>query len=364
MVLDRRVKPLDGIRGLAILAVMGFHFAFEVAPGGAFGVDLFFVLSGFLITGILLREHRATGRVDMASFYVRRAARLLPALVLFLAVVAPVVAWVIGTWQSIPLNTLATALYLSDFGQAGYFPFSEPYGHTWSLAVEEQFYLVWPALLILVLRARVRLIPFGIGLFVFSAVIMWVGAIALGVGQNYFLPTGHLPSLAIGCLGAFVLDSGPQRLVAALENPWFAWAGTMMFVAMVVLPRQGWPFFWQQASMLIALPFIGCLLLHSASGIPSRLNRGLSALWLRWFGTRSYGLYLYHTALYYLFSPMFVPVGRLLNSVLALAVSLAVAEISYRFVEVPIIEKGRQWSQRRRMSQRPDFRGEADAAPS
>ena len=344
----RRVAPLDGVRGIAILAVLAFHFVYEAAPGGAFGVDLFFVLSAFLITGILVREYDATARMDMAAFYVRRAARLLPALALFLLVIAPPIAFVIGTVEGIPLSSLAVALYVADFGRAGYFPFTDPYGHTWSLAVEEQFYLVWPIALLLVLKSRIKLVPLGVALFVGGALVTWAGSVWLGIGPNYFLPTGHLPAFGAGALAAFIALRLSDAAIARVSSSPLAIAGVVGLALVFVLPRADWPLWAQNIAPLPVLLLAGCLILHAASGRRSLVNSGLSMAWLRWFGTRSYGIYLYHAAFYELFSNEYLPVGRILNSFLGLAVSLIVAEVSYRYVEQPIIRRGRQWSQRRR----------------
>lgn len=345
----RRVPSLDGLRGVAILAVMAFHFVFEIFPGGAFGVDLFFVLSSYLITGLLIRERTKYGNIDYPAFYVRRVTRLFPALILFLVLVAPPIAVVLGNADGILISTLTTFFYTADFAAAGYWRLVEPYGHTWSLAVEEQFYLVWPVTLMLILRRQHHLIRLGAGLFVGGAIVTAILTRVLGVGPNYFLPTGHLPALAAGCMTAFVAArSGPPP--RWLTSQLVSVAALVGFLFLTVAPRQGWPEILQELSPLPVLALSVGLTLHASAGANTMVNRALSIPVLVWFGTRSYGLYLYHTAFYYLFTREHVPVSRTINAVLAFGLSLVVSELSFRFVESPITRRGAQWSRQRRAS--------------
>ena len=155
-----RLTGLDGLRGVAVLAVVAFHFGASWLQGGFFGVDLFYVLSGFLITGLLLDEARSTGHIGLRHFWARRARRLLPALLLLLLVVtwyvhdaaAPVL-------SRLPRRRLESLFYFSNWHQiaasTNYFVANGPVSpltHCWSLAIEEQFYLVWPLLTIAILH--------------------------------------------------------------------------------------------------------------------------------------------------------------------------------------------------------------------
>src|ERR1044071_207656 len=154
-------RSLDGVRGVAVLAVLAVHTnhlgGASLLPGGSLGVDIFFVLSGFLITGLLIEEWSRSGSISLADFYRRRALRLVPALALMLLTLACVSAAVLSAPEAEQtLRALPTAfLYLTDFaisldGRAALGALR----HTWSLAVEEQFYLLWPPLLLVALRAR------------------------------------------------------------------------------------------------------------------------------------------------------------------------------------------------------------------
>lgn len=138
-----RRLALDGLRGASISFVLLFHAVQEFAPGGALGVDLVFALSSFLITSLLVDELRRSGRLDLIGFYWRRACRLGPALAVFLVVVGPTVTWLVGSGHVVT-STVAALFYVADFARAGVIPLhiTDVYGHTWSLAIEEQFYLV------------------------------------------------------------------------------------------------------------------------------------------------------------------------------------------------------------------------------
>src|SRR4051812_42278396 len=142
------VPALDGLRGIAIAIVVGYH-AFGFPLGGWLGVDLFFVLSGFLITTLLLEEHDRTGRVSLRAFYVRRARRLLPALGAVLALIAVVgpLYYSPGLLASIVASGLYAANIVRGFGQSDFLN-ATPAAHLWSLAQEEQFYVLWPIALI------------------------------------------------------------------------------------------------------------------------------------------------------------------------------------------------------------------------
>ena len=156
---DRRQPGLDGLRGLAVLAVVAFHAGLSWIPGGYLGVDAFFVLSGFLITRLLLREVVEAGQVDLVRFWARRLSRLVPALVAVIAVVVAVrVVQEADALQALGRDAAASLLYAANWrflqvGEGYFGATAEPslLQHTWSLAIEEQFYLLWPILLVVLL---------------------------------------------------------------------------------------------------------------------------------------------------------------------------------------------------------------------
>src|SRR5580658_5807511 len=155
------VPALDGVRGVAVVAVLLYHGGVSWAQGGFLGVEAFFVLSGFLITSLLLAEWAGSGRISLRHFWARRARRLLPALFV-VVVVCAIYELVVGSSRAVPdfgADVLATALYVANWHQiwtgSGYFAQTglvSPLQHTWSLAIEEQFYLIWPLVLLALLR--------------------------------------------------------------------------------------------------------------------------------------------------------------------------------------------------------------------
>ncbi|GAA1809665.1 acyltransferase [Planosporangium flavigriseum] len=158
---------LDGLRAVAVGAVIIYHLRDGLLPGGFLGVDLFFVLSGYLITGLLLDEHARTGHINLATFWARRVRRLMPALLLMVAVAIAVRVWApLSDWQQRRGDLLATIFYYanwhmiaSDQSYFAQFASQSPLRHAWSLAIEEQFYIVWPLLVLVLLRWRRRCLP-------------------------------------------------------------------------------------------------------------------------------------------------------------------------------------------------------------
>ncbi|MGP8006065.1 MAG: acyltransferase family protein, partial [Acidimicrobiales bacterium] len=173
-----RIGALDGLRGLAVLAVCAFHFGVPGVAGGFLGVDVFYVLSGYLITSLLVKEFERAGTVRLGQFWARRARRLLPALLLVLMAVTLYVRYVAlpGTYPGYRGDALATLFYFSNWHQIAtstdYFAATGPVSpltHTWSLAIEEQFYLVWPLVVLGVLHVA-RSLRLLLGVCVIGAV--------------------------------------------------------------------------------------------------------------------------------------------------------------------------------------------------
>jgi peptidoglycan/LPS O-acetylase OafA/YrhL len=306
------VPALDGLRGVAILLVVSVHF-FGLPVAGTLGVDLFFVLSGFLITTLLLEERADTGRVRLRAFYVRRLRRLVPALAVLLA------AYILVSEAKgvAPFSTVAEyGLYLGNLYQAFAIAGSHHTGleHLWSLAQEEQFYLVWPALLLIVARARRPALWLGL---VFLALVAYRADLVVQNGtwqRVYHSPDTHSEGLVIGCTLAFVRFSRPK-----LDVPeWLARTALGVFffgcVAWV-----GWfmlPIYELAAAVMIA-----------AALATTEFADVVSDRRLVWIGKISYSLYLWHFVIFWAFgfSDWFV----------ALPLSVAVAWLSCRLVEQP-----------------------------
>ncbi|MCU1414031.1 MAG: acetyltransferase [Microbacteriaceae bacterium] len=338
----------DGLRAIAVAAVILYHLSPGALPGGFLGVDIFFVISGFLITGLLLRERTETGRIRLGAFWARRARRLLPALVVLLMVCSSA-ALLLGGDVLVHLGRqlLGAATFSSNWlsiaaGQS-YFDSTTPdlFRNLWSLAVEEQFYLVWPfAVLLLALvrshRARVIIVA---ALAVLSAVAMVMLYVPGGDATRVYYGTDtHAFGLAIGAALALALSR------RSLGHRWLTVLGVVALAAVLattaLLPDSS-PITYQGG--LVGVGLLTAVVIAAAVG--SRLGRVLDVAPLRWVGARSYGLYLWHW-------PVFVLVVAALPTWqrtgaggwelggIALAITVAAATLSYRFVEQPIRRDG------------------------
>jgi peptidoglycan/LPS O-acetylase OafA/YrhL len=344
-----RIGGLDGLRGLAVAGVLLFHD--DVLIGGFLGVDLFFALSGFLITGLLLAEHESSGRIDLVSFWKRRARRLLPAALMFLMLITPLM-YVFGTIAQVEAardGVVPALLYVANWAQiadsAQYWAlFTEPspLTHLWSLAVEEQFYVLWPLIAMLVLRGRRA--RFQLGLVttlgvVASFVAMLVLFDAASPTRVYMGTDTRAASILVGALAAVVsLDRRIQRL--ALRAPSAVTAGQMLLIGGVVAM---WATIDGSSSTalyrgLLLLHSTACAVLAASIWITARtpVIRGLEFAPLRWLGTISYGLYLWHWPVFIIIDQESTGFGRPVVTVLRWSVSLAIAAASFRFLEAPI----------------------------
>ncbi len=325
-----RRRSLDGLRALAVLMVFAHHINGQSLPGGFIAVDLFFVLSAYLITWLLLQEHDATGTVSLRSFYARRALRLYPALIVLVFTVTP-----IATRDDLGLpvkDGLAALTYVEDFWW-NYSGHVSLVLHTWSLSVEEQFYLVWPVVLIVALARgwRLRLLVWTL-MIASVAVTYWIYRAhypLLSVIQ--ILPTSHVAELGSGILLALAQRRGAGRLLRRVTGIVAGAAAiTALLVAEFVLQARWWAF---PAGTLACWPAVAHLVLHPES----RLARGFGARAPVWLGERSYGFYLWHFPIIVLLTRHgFRSYGE---AAIALPVTLVATCASWRFVETPFLRR-------------------------
>lgn len=334
-----RRPALDGLRGLAVLLVICDH-AHLPLRAAWIGVDVFFVLSGFLITSLLLEEHARTGRIRRRGFYARRARRILPALaVLTCAVVAvaltthqladrwPLWAQAAATW-AFAANAVA---WLAGAPLGAFTP-------TWSLACEEQFYLVWPLVLAAVLRrggSPRRLLAGVLGAAAALAGAGWALS-ASGPGltaQVFFCPLGRGAELLAGC--ALAVGWRHRLLPRALESGPAAAAGLLALGLLAWRAPLGTQGTYLAAAVCAALVLLGLL-----EGRPKRLAAAFTVRPLRYTGTVSYGLYLYNDAVSRLLHHNLPGRGWPVIAPLLLAGSFACAALSYRCVEARFLRRG------------------------
>jgi len=311
------VPALDGLRGVAILAVVATHY-YGLPGGGPTGVGLFFVLSGFLITTLLIEEHEVSHSIRFRAFYSRRARRLFPALTLLLSVYLLVEA--VRGRDGGPTVALG-GLYFGNIVQA--FSLHDvvsgtPLGHLWSLAQEEQFYLVWPCIIVLVLRTRRALL--WLSILLVGLVGYRIGLLLNGssVTRLYYAPDTHSDWLAAGALLAVV-----RRRGISVSEP-IALVGFVSLIAGLIL--NPWTRQWElwQGTLIL----LGCVCLVAAAFSETQLAQLLSIRPLVDLGKISYSLYLWHI-------PVFAALGYR-HPYIAVPLSIFAAWLSYRFVEQPV----------------------------
>jgi peptidoglycan/LPS O-acetylase OafA/YrhL len=352
MEVERREAPslgyrpgLDGLRALAVAAVFVFHARIAWLPGGFLGVDLFFVLSGYLITSLLLVEWDARGQIDFRRFWRRRARRLLPAVVV--VVLAALVLSAIFARDVLSRtrgDAVSSLLYYTNWhliaANSSYFVhMGRPslLQHLWSLAVEEQFYLFWPLLLVpaLVLLGRKRLPLLVVAGITGSAALMWLLYDGGDPSRVYYGTDTRAQELLVGILLALAWPHVARigRHVRLLDLVGLgALIGTLVIFWTV---REFDPRLYRGGMLGYALVF--AVLIGAVAHPQSRLGRALGIQPLRWVGERSYGIYLWHWPVIALMRPgVDVPWTGPGLVVAQAAIVLAAAALSYRFVEQPI----------------------------
>lgn len=360
---------LDGLRAIAVLGVIAYHLDFGWAEGGLLGVGVFFTLSGYLITDILLNQVKRGG-IKFKSFWLARARRLLPALFVMLTVV---MAWVtlIGPHQPPDFRTaaLAAAGYVNNwwlvFHDVSYFArFAppSPLNHLWSLSVEEQFYIVWPFLLLLGIRlvpevkystgVRFRLAAVTLGAAAASGILMAVlYSPSLDPSRVYYGTDTRALELLAGAALAMVWPSRQLRSNVPAQARWTIDAAGVVGLAVIGL------MFWRVSEFSSFLYRGGFALLAMASVLAvaalahpaSRLGPIVGCRPMRWIGERSYGIYLWHLPIIVLTSPEGAHGPSVLRATLQVAAIIGIAELSWRYVENPIRHGalGRLWAQLR-----------------
>ena len=326
---------IDGLRAIAVLSVVLYHFGVPGLGGGFVGVDVFFVLSGFLIGGLLWSEHRDTGSIRIFAFYLRRFRRLAPAF-FAMALVTTIAAWHIllpFEFREYGKTLIAATVYLSNvlfYRSSGYFDSAseeKPLLHTWSLSVEEQFYIVLPLILLLLARWP--------RLCLAALVCMFTASLGLSVlitptnqPATFFLFPFRAWELLAGVLLAIWGHGRAQDWDA---HPALSWIGLVLIIGGIVLIRpEGFP------GAAAGVPVLGTILLLLNGRNDNAVNRVLSSPLPVFFGLISYSLYLWHWPVATLGSYVFGEEQRTIHVIVAINISLVLAILGWALIERPI----------------------------
>jgi peptidoglycan/LPS O-acetylase OafA/YrhL len=372
---------LDGLRAIAVIGVMIYHAHHDWLPGGFLGVEVFFVISGYLITLLLMGERERNGHVDLQQFWARRFRRLLPALYVMMAMVAVFIAAFYPVAREQARGDFAAGiLYVSNWyeifvGQGyGASEAFVPLRHLWSLAVEEQFYLVWPLVMVVILRrSRSRLPAVGIKLIGVSAfiaiVVAWLyvpGVVATSCGTEFTRGTWTVFGRCIAVndmlyLGSFSRAGGLMlgagfamlwRPVAIMRGPLrdkgrrldvlaaFGLALILFFMYTMYLQERGVYNPWLYRGGFFMTGVATLLLIAAATHQGAATGKLLGHKALVWVGTRSYGLYLYHWPIFQMIRKQANIQLSIPQVILGMAITVPITEASYRFIETPIRKNG------------------------
>jgi peptidoglycan/LPS O-acetylase OafA/YrhL len=341
---------LDGVRALAVLAVIAYHTTSHL-PGGYLGVDAFFVLSGYLITTLLVRERARTGRIALGRFLARRARRLLPALLLMVVAVAVVIRLTapVETWSARRSDLLSTLLYYANWHfvsvDEDYFSIytgASPLRHVWSLAIEEQFYVVWPLVTIALMAlaaGRVRaLLAAALGGAALSVLAMAVLYDPAYPSRAYFGTDGRAHTILIGAALALVVAARPALRDGASARRLAARLGPLVAVAaaipVILLPDDSAVYYYGGSPAFAVAVAGGVWAVEAAPRGP--LGRLLSLGWMAWIGRISYGLYLWHWPMVVWFNDLRLDLSSHQRQLIQVSGTFLLATLSYYLVEQPI----------------------------
>ncbi|MGG0120164.1 acyltransferase family protein [Bacillus paranthracis] len=348
---SRYMVGLDSLRGLAILGVILYHINFNWMPGGFLGVTVFFVLSGYLITDILAMEWKRNKRIDLKKFWLSRARRLLPGMLVMLVIT---LAWITifhsSLLEKMRGDSLAALFYVSNwwyiYHKLSYFDnFNQisPLNHFWSLAVEEQFYVVWPFIISLGLyyikkQSRIILL---ICLGAFASALAMAILYEPGVDPSriYYGTDTRAFSLLIGAVLALVWPSNrlANKIIPKARFILDVVGGIALIIILVMFwkTNQYDPFLYKGGMVLLSIAT--ALLVANLAHPASRIAQFLRFRPLRWVGVRSYGIYLWHYPILTLTTPK-VNAGdfSIIRAILQFLLIILIAQISWKFIEKPI----------------------------
>lgn len=330
---DNYIPAIDGMRALAISVVIASHFGAERFVPGGFGVTLFFFISGFLITRLLILEREADGKNNIPSFYVRRFVRLGPALIVMIAVVSLIYFFLLGFVSGFQI--LAGLFYYMNFYVIFGEPSPMPLGPLWSLAVEEHYYLIYPLVFSLTWHRRDR---FLVGLVALTvAVLLWRIFLVVGWSapeiRTFYATDTRIDSILYGAILAVMLKTRFANFARCFEH-WGIIAASVLVLVMTFLYRD--PTF--RETFRYSLQGIAILpLFYAILFVPrfSFASRVLTFPAIVWIGKLSYSLYLYHFAVLFFVAKLWPELSFISRTLVELFATFAAASFSYYFVEKP-----------------------------
>lgn len=348
----RRYMPgIDGLRAIAVIGVILYHLNIPWFQGGFAGVTVFFVLSGYLITDILIDEWNKNNKIDYLRFMIRRFRRLAPALLSMIFIVSLLVVFTNHpTIEKLRSDFFPSLLYVTNwwyiFHEVSYFDRfgpASPLTHIWSLGIEEQFYLIWPLLVILgftfIKRKRFRVLAILTGVVISASLMAFLHTPGEDPSRVYYGTDTRAFSLLLGAALAFVCPS--QRLSKTLPRH-AGWvldivgiAGLLIIIILFIVTSQFDSFHYQGGMLLLSVitTLVTAALAHPASSLAKWLNMKP----ITWIGLRSYGIYLWHYPIIILTTPIIntdgINIGRIIFQI---AATLIISALSYRYVETPI----------------------------
>jgi len=339
-----QIPALNGIRAIAVFLVIFYHYGLRLPGGfnvpGAHGVLIFFVLSGFLITWLLLKENEKYGRISLKGFYRRRVLRIFPAFYFYWMLLVAIL--LLGHHEIVWLHTISSFLYLSNYYQAIFGDPNNGFSHTWSLAIEEQFYLFWPFLFATFRRDLKKMTVFLVGLigsvWIYRCILYFV----FHVNHNYFYAAfdTRLDSLMVGCLLAVLLKRGV--LVGFWETVCRGYAPpvltillfwTSVFAGPVLIPR-----YRDFIGLAIEPVLIAVIIVQAIALSPTSLFKWLEWSWVRFLGQISYSLYLYQQLTLQSVHKRLGGQPELVQLSAAVAVTILAACFSFYVIERPFLK--------------------------
>lgn len=352
---------LDGLRAVSILAVLVLHvnsiyqFPFVVLRGGFLGVDMFFVISGFLITSLLIEENATHGSIRLRAFYMRRALRLLPAVIAAILFTL-FIAFLAGSFTAVgltPIRLASTLFYFNNWLQALVNDSPWFLTHFWSLSIEEQFYLIWPLALITLLRRQRRTALWIVGCAITVSWLLKVGLYWSGASWQrlYHGSDTRADALLVGCLLSLLIYSQALPAIVVRHHRILGRCAWVVFGALLVVADFRGPLAYSGGFTFAAI--VCAFILLNALIAPAAI---LNSRFFLWIGKRSYGLYVWHWPVYLLVAT-FVP--NMLMAPVSLIGTFCFAALSYRYIEKPFLDLKRRHSATR--VQNTDVRAKSEA---